>query len=214
MPRRPTTTAPATPPATLDMIAPDLRPLAVPIATLSPDEQNLRQHGDRNLAAIRASLAQHGQRKPVVATSAGVVVAGNGTLLAAREMGWTHLAATRYDGPPEKLRAFALQDNRTAELATWDRAALAGAIPELVDEGFTLEDLGWNDGELAALVDDGDGAGGDGKETGPGGTGTDPGGGRYKTQFGVIVMCSDEKEQEAVYERLKGEGLECRVVVT
>ena len=34
----------------------------------------------------------------------------------------------------------------------------------------------------------------------------------YEQQFGVIVTCKDELEQRAVYERLTGEGLECRVV--
>lgn len=214
MPRRAATTPPAASAerTTLDQIAPDLRPLGVPIGTLKPDPDNLRTHGDRNLASIRASLALHGQRKPVVATTDGVVVAGNGTLLAARSMGWTHLAVVRYDGPPEKLRAFAVQDNRTAELAEWDRAALSAALPELADQGYTLEELGWNDDELRALdVDVGEPAKGGATD---GGTGTDPGAGRYQTQFGVIVICRDEKEQEAVYERLKSDGFECRVVVT
>ena len=34
----------------------------------------------------------------------------------------------------------------------------------------------------------------------------------YKPQFGVIVICADEREQEAVYDRLKNEGLTLRIV--
>ena len=34
----------------------------------------------------------------------------------------------------------------------------------------------------------------------------------YQQQFGVIVTCKDELEQQAVYDRLTGEGFECRVV--
>ena len=34
----------------------------------------------------------------------------------------------------------------------------------------------------------------------------------YKPQFGVIVVCGDEKEQETVYERLRREGLTCKIV--
>lgn len=34
----------------------------------------------------------------------------------------------------------------------------------------------------------------------------------YKQQYGVIVTCKDEIEQQAIYERLTGEGFECRVV--
>lgn len=34
----------------------------------------------------------------------------------------------------------------------------------------------------------------------------------YKPQYGVIVICADEKEQQAIYERLKSEGLTLKVV--
>lgn len=42
----------------------------------------------------------------------------------------------------------------------------------------------------------------------------DPGEDRYREQYGVIVICSDEAEQAQVYERLHGEGYTVRVVVT
>ena len=34
----------------------------------------------------------------------------------------------------------------------------------------------------------------------------------YNNQFGVIVMCKSEQEQEKIYNRLLGEGFECKVV--
>lgn len=34
----------------------------------------------------------------------------------------------------------------------------------------------------------------------------------YKPQFGVIVICTDEKEQKAVFDRLQSEGLTLKVV--
>lgn len=34
----------------------------------------------------------------------------------------------------------------------------------------------------------------------------------YKPQFGVIVVCSDEKDQEATYNRLKAQGYRLKVV--
>ncbi len=34
----------------------------------------------------------------------------------------------------------------------------------------------------------------------------------YKQQYGVIVICKDEKEQREVYERLLKEGLTLKVV--
>lgn len=41
-----------------------------------------------------------------------------------------------------------------------------------------------------------------------------PGPDGYKEQYGVIVICEDEAEQERVYETLKDEGYTCRVVTT
>ena len=34
----------------------------------------------------------------------------------------------------------------------------------------------------------------------------------YKNQYGVIVICKSEQEQEGVYNRLSAEGFECKVV--
>lgn len=34
----------------------------------------------------------------------------------------------------------------------------------------------------------------------------------YKEQYGVIVICRDEKEQQEIYERLRAEGLTLKIV--
>lgn len=39
-----------------------------------------------------------------------------------------------------------------------------------------------------------------------------PNGFKYKEQFGVIVLCKDEAEHKEVYERLKAQGYQCKVV--
>lgn len=36
----------------------------------------------------------------------------------------------------------------------------------------------------------------------------------YREQYGVIVVCDGERDQKRVYDRLKSEGLKCKVVVT
>lgn len=35
----------------------------------------------------------------------------------------------------------------------------------------------------------------------------------YKQQYGVVVICKDEDEQKAVFERLSQEGLTLKIVV-
>lgn len=135
-------------------ITPDLWPLARPIGELKPDPRNARRHPERNLSATVRSLKRYGQRKPVVANvrSGLVVEAGNATLAAALQLGWTHLAVVRVDDDPTTATGYAIADNRTAELAEWDQETLAACLEEQADAGVPLEDVGYTDDELAALL--------------------------------------------------------------
>lgn len=134
-------------------IAQPLRPLAVPVADLTPDPANARLHPDRNLDAIEASLRVYGQRKPIVVRREGMVVeAGNGTLEAAKRMGWTHVAAVLVDDDSVTATGYAIADNRTAELAVWDEEALARLLSELQTEEVDLDAMGWSDAELNQLL--------------------------------------------------------------
>jgi DNA modification methylase len=115
------------------------------IADLTPDPQNARQHDDKNLKAIEGSLAQFGQRKPIVITEANVIVAGNGTVAAAKNLGWEKIEAVRVpaDWSKDQVKAFALADNRTAELATWSPEVLAAQLVELEAAGFEIAEFGF-----------------------------------------------------------------------
>jgi site-specific DNA-methyltransferase (adenine-specific) len=121
------------------------------IKDLTPDPENARQHDDRNLKAIQGSLNQFGQRKPIVINQAGVIVAGNGTVEAAKRLGWTKIDAVRVPGDwtPEQTKAFALADNRTAELAAWSPEVLAAQLVELEAAGFEIEEFGFEKIEVA-----------------------------------------------------------------
>ncbi len=138
----------------LSHIAEPLRSLAVRVADLNPDPANARLHPDRNLATIVASLRVYGQRKPIVVRREGMVVeAGNGTLEAARRLGWTHLAVVLVDDDPVTATGYAIADNRTAELAAWDEQALGRLLADLEAADVALEALGWTDAELKQLVE-------------------------------------------------------------
>jgi DNA modification methylase len=116
-----------------------------PIDSLVPDSRNARKHGKKNLATIKASLAQFGQRRAAVVRSDGTVLAGNGMLEAARSLGWTELSVTVVpdDWTDEEARAYALADNRTGELAEWDVAVLDEHLVELEVAGLDIEALGF-----------------------------------------------------------------------
>jgi hypothetical protein len=114
------------------------------IDDLSLDPNNARKHNDENLRVIAESLKAFGQRKPIVVWGK-TVVAGNGTLVAARTLGWKEIdvALIPDDWDADKVKAFALADNRTAELAEWDKEVLASQLIELEEADFQIEDFGF-----------------------------------------------------------------------
>lgn len=123
----------------------------VDIATLRADPENARTHDRRNLNAIKASLKAFGQTRPLVVTEGDLVIAGNGTLAAALELGWDEINVTRVPfRTPDEARAFALADNRTSELAQWNQPVLMGALESLALEGWRLEEIGFTPEDLAA----------------------------------------------------------------
>lgn len=122
----------------------------VQISELTFDPSNARTHDQRNIDAIAGSLEQFGQRKPVVITSENVIVAGNGTVQAATSLGWAKVACVRVpsDWPPEQVKAFALADNRTAELAEWNHVELSEQLTELKLADWDVEAIGFTGYEI------------------------------------------------------------------
>jgi len=123
----------------------NLRIETIAVSQLVFDPTNARKHDKKNLDAIKGSLDLFGQRKPIVVTPDNVVVAGNGTLEAAKSLGWLEIVIART--PPgwdwDKIKAFALADNRTAELAEWDAQILADQLLELDSVGYELATFGF-----------------------------------------------------------------------
>lgn len=131
-----------------------LEPQMIPIGDLHHDAGNARRHPEKNLRAIRDSLSQFGQRKPLVAQRQDdgtlIVRAGNGTLEAARQLGWATVAVTIVDEDNATAAGFAIADNRTGELAEWDDEALA-AMLDGIDEGSRAL-LGFDADDMADLT--------------------------------------------------------------
>ncbi len=118
---------------------------SVAVEALSFDPANARKHDAKNIGAIAGSLDLFGQRKPIVVTGKNVVVAGNGTLEAAKSLGWEKIDVVRVpdDWSADQVKAFALADNRTAELAVWDEQVMASQLLELESAGFELAQFGF-----------------------------------------------------------------------
>jgi len=119
-----------------------------PIGQLHSDPNNARKHDPKNIQAIKGSLAKFKQQKPIVITKDNIVLAGNGTLQAARELEWQHIDCVVTDLESYNATAFALADNRTAELAEWDEGVLAETLKSLDDFDFDIGDIGFDDSFL------------------------------------------------------------------
>ena len=128
----------------------------VVLDSLRLDPSNARRHDKRNLSAIQESLRRFGQRKPIVVSTDGIVIAGNGTVEAARALGWTEISVARapQDWSTDQVKAYALADNRSAELAEWDESIMAEQLIELDDMGWDVEALGFDMPELADIESD------------------------------------------------------------
>jgi ParB-like chromosome segregation protein Spo0J len=123
----------------------------VKLDALVLDPANARTHDKRNLNAIRHSLEKFGQTRPLVVSEDLTVLAGNGTVEAMRSLGWTEALVTRVPfATPEEARAFALTDNRSSELAQWNKPVLLEALHELSLAGWQIEELGFRAEDLAA----------------------------------------------------------------
>ena len=137
----------------VNRIAPGLAHLSLSIDSLHPDPSNARKHSQRNLDAIKASLAKFGQRKAIVVQRDGMIVrAGNGTLQAAKELGWDEIAALVIDEDNATAAQYAIADNRTAELAEWDEEVLVSLLDSLDDEMRDL--LAFSDDDLQSFAVD------------------------------------------------------------
>jgi hypothetical protein len=129
---------------TLSWISPQLRALAIPVEGLHPDPWNAKTHPIVNMDALRASLKKFGQMLPFIVQKKGMVVrVGNARLQVARELGWTHVAAVVTEDPDAVAAAFAIAENRSAELGSWDYKHLATLIEELQGEDV-LDAIGFD----------------------------------------------------------------------
>ena len=129
-----------------------MKAVSVNIDSIHIDPANLRMHPARNLDTIKASLARFGQQKPIVVDGNGICRAGNGTLEAARALGWEKIEVVKTPLAGSEAIAYAIADNRTAELALWDDDRLGETLKALQLEDFNLDDIGFSQDELDELL--------------------------------------------------------------
>ena len=131
-----------------------LHGLLVPVAGLHEDLNNARSHNEKDLQSISTSYKTFGQQKPIICNGAGKVIAGNGQLEAAKNiLGWTHIACIKFDDENEaRQMAFAVADNKTAELSQWNFPVLAETLAALSDQQVLLGATGFEGIEIESIL--------------------------------------------------------------
>jgi len=173
---------------------------------LKYDPRNARLHPDRNKEQIRHSLEDVGPFRSIGVDGDNIVRAGNGVFEQATDLG---LKVRIIDAKPDELIAVrrkdlkgtravkaALYDNAANETSEWDEETLALIK---ADGDIDFED---DFPELDEII----------SEAAP--VEKKTANFKYQEQFGVIVVCKSEKEQQKVFKQLTKLGLECRVVNT
>ena len=122
------------------------------IDLFTPDPENARGHDARNIRAIADSIKQFGQRIPILVDADLVIRKGNGTWLAMKLLKRQQIWAIPLELEGPAKAAFALADNRAAELAHWEWQIVAETLKQLEADGQNITELGFADFELEPLL--------------------------------------------------------------
>lgn len=165
---------------------------------LVPHPQNWRRHTREQAARLGGTLAGVGWvQRVIVNRRTGRLLDGHlRAEMARREGAGTPVPVVYVDLSEDEERTVLATLDPIGGMAVADEAALAALVRTIEDGDLrsVAEAVG---GKAAAAAGDVEGEAS-----------------AYREQYGVIVICRDAAHQEAVYNRLTGDGLECKVVVT
>ena len=126
-----------------------------PIDRPQPYENNPRLNDDA-VESVARSIQEFGFRQPIVVDEDGVVIIGHTRLKAAKKLGLTEVPVhVARELSAEKIKALRIADNKTAEIAEWNLELLPIELSELQGMEFDLDLLGFDQDELAKLLDPG-----------------------------------------------------------
>jgi hypothetical protein len=116
----------------------------VPPGRLVPNKGNARTHSAKQLDQIARSIERFGFINPVLIDDADQIIAGHGRVEVAKRLGLDYVPVLRVTHlSAAERRAYAIADNRLAELAGWDGEILAVELEELRELDFDIAAIGF-----------------------------------------------------------------------
>lgn len=125
------------------------------ITNIKPAAANPRLHSEHMLALLTDGIKRHGFTSPIIVDEGGILIAGHARLQAAIRAGLRRIPTVTATGwTADDKTAYAIADNRLAELAAWDNAAAATELAALAALGITPAELGFDPTTIANIHQD------------------------------------------------------------
>ena len=127
----------------------EIRPIS--IDELKPWSKNPRIN-DGAVDAVANSIQTFGFNVPILYDQYMMIVAGHVRWKAAKKLGLKTVPGIQLSLSRAQREAFAVADNKTADIASWDYDVLGEILKELPEEGIDLSSLGFSEVELDAIL--------------------------------------------------------------
>lgn len=125
----------------------------IDIEQLIPYANNAR-HNEKAIDKVANSIQEFGFKNPIIVDKNYEIIAGHTRLLAAKKLGMAEVPTIKADDlTPEKVKAFRIADNKTAEYSEWNFELLAQELEELKLENYDLSLTGFDFSEAEQLLD-------------------------------------------------------------
>ena len=161
---------------------------------IKPYDKNPRKN-DNAVEQVANSIKEFNFQQPIIIDKDNVIVCGHTRYKAAKKLNLDTVPCVIADDlTDEQIKAYRLADNKVSELAEWDIDLLGEELDEIFD--IDMSDFGFD------LSEDDPTAPTERKDL------SDKVGETYE----VIIECDSEEQQAEIYEKLRKEGLSCRVV--
>lgn len=163
----------------------------VDINSIKPYKNNAKLHPEEQIEQIKKSIEQFGMDDPI-----GIwkdeIVEGHGRLIACKELGYTEVPIIRLDHlSDEERKAYTLAHNKLTMNSDFDIDILNDELDDILN--IDMSDFGFDiDIEDEEIIR---------KDLSN----------KEFEKYEIIIICDNELDLQKKYEKLEGEGYECRI---
>lgn len=160
---------------------------------------NAKIHTAEQIEEIKKSIQEFGNNDPIAIDEKGFIIEGEGRYLAQKDMGVKEIEVIKLTHLTEEQKvAYMLVHNKLTMNTGFDLDLLEEELSKI--SSIDMKEFEFDIKEIEEELEE------EKKIQEPSFN--------YKEQYGVIVICKDETEQEKVYNNLLNQGYECKVVTT